>query len=250
MIYFLDSIEYESTLGELRYQGNTVMLSGLGTRVLNYFIENPNKLINYDELMEKVWGRIVTENAVFQVIQHIRQSYKEIKPDGEVIKTIRSKGFQLNQSIVPTEKSSHKKAWAMNKWWAIVPLASLIFIALMYWQKNTKGFTNSPNRLIILSNDKDNELTEHFAPATAMLLNRLLKFSENSDVVNLDRYSTAKEKHQTAQKLWQLNPDLNLVTTNLSQKDSQFVLTVEMIKGQNGTLKQVFSSDRLSDVLI
>jgi len=67
MLYFLDSVEYDSALGELKYQNHSIMLSDLGTRVLNYFLENPKKLISYDDLMGDVWGRIVTENAVLQV---------------------------------------------------------------------------------------------------------------------------------------------------------------------------------------
>gem|GEM_PF-5445319 len=149
-----------------------------------------------------------------------------------------------------TESKGVAEQNTINKSWFAVPVVCLLLLVVFLQAGDTNADNQESNRLLILFNDKSPEHTDHFTSATAVFLNRLLKLSKNNDVVNLERYSTSRERHEVAQKLWQLNPDLNVVTTDLRIQDQQFILTAEIIKGKQGTFKKAFSSDRLSDVLL
>ena len=83
-------------------------MSPRAMEVLHYFLQNPQKVISLDELIEKIWlGRIVGDHAVYRVINKIRKHLDSDNKDA-YIETIPRMGYKLKQSVQVIELSSAK----------------------------------------------------------------------------------------------------------------------------------------------
>lgn len=78
-----------------------VFLTNLEYRILLMFLNNTNKIITRDELLEKVWdvdGNYVNDNTLSVYIKRLRMKISSGKSaDKQLIQTIRGMGYMLNK---------------------------------------------------------------------------------------------------------------------------------------------------------
>ena len=76
-----------------------IFLTNLEYRILLMFINNINKLITRDELLEKIWdidGNYVNDNTVSVYIKRLRMKMGDTE-ECQMLKTIRGIGYILNK---------------------------------------------------------------------------------------------------------------------------------------------------------
>jgi TolB-like protein len=96
MIYRFDKFELDLATFELRKDGAVVAIEPQVFSLLTVLIENRERLVGKDELIEKVWdGRIVSEAALSSRIKSARQALGDDGRSQHFIKTIHGQGFRF-----------------------------------------------------------------------------------------------------------------------------------------------------------
>ena len=91
-----DGFELDCARFELRRGGERVAIEPQVLSLLLLLVENRDRLVSKDELIEHVWdGRIVSETAVAARIKAARKAVGDKGSAQKVIRTIHGKGFRF-----------------------------------------------------------------------------------------------------------------------------------------------------------
>jgi DNA-binding winged helix-turn-helix (wHTH) protein len=78
--------------------------------VLLFLVQNPNRLLTKEELLQAVWGdTFVEEGNLTQYISHLRKALGDNSEDGRLIVTIARKGYQFTGEVIPGEAADLEK---------------------------------------------------------------------------------------------------------------------------------------------
>jgi TolB-like protein len=96
MIYRFGEFELDLARVELRAKGAVCPLEPQVFSLLVLLVENRERLVSRDEIIEKVWdGRVVSDAAVASRIKSVRQAVGDNGKAQRVIKTLHRKGFRF-----------------------------------------------------------------------------------------------------------------------------------------------------------
>src|SRR5579871_3893318 len=96
MIYQFGSFELDLARIELRSGGAARHVEPQVFALLALLIENRERLVSKDEIIEKVWdGRVVSDAALSSRIKSARQALGDDGKSQRFIKTIHRKGFRF-----------------------------------------------------------------------------------------------------------------------------------------------------------
>lgn len=105
--------------------------------LLSYLIENPNRVISKQELMDNVWRTIVSDNTISRSIVRLRRTLGDDSQNPEYIATIPRKGYRL---IAPVQVIDQPQEHRSLRVWAVVlgltMLLALITFGRAYWPKS------------------------------------------------------------------------------------------------------------------
>src|SRR6202162_2516314 len=69
--------------------------------VLFFLVQNPNRLVTKEELLQGVWGgTFVEEGNLTQYISHLRKALSDNSEDTRLIVTIARKGYQFAEDVL------------------------------------------------------------------------------------------------------------------------------------------------------
>src|SRR5579883_3319358 len=96
MIYRFGPFELDVSTVELRLRNDPVRLEPQVFALLALLVENHDRLVSKDEIIEKVWdGRVVSDAAVASRIKSLRQALGDDGRSQRLIKTIHRRGFRF-----------------------------------------------------------------------------------------------------------------------------------------------------------
>ena len=96
MIYRFDPFELDMTKVELRADGEVRHLEPQVFALLALLVENRERLVSMDEIIEKVWdGRVVSDAAVASRIKSARQALGDDGKTQRFIRTLHRQGFRF-----------------------------------------------------------------------------------------------------------------------------------------------------------
>src|SRR5579864_3321676 len=96
MIYQFGPFELDLSTVELRVEGKSCSLEPQVFALLALLVENRDRLVSKDEIIEKVWdGRIVSDAALASRVKSARQALGDDGHSQRFIRTIHSKGFRF-----------------------------------------------------------------------------------------------------------------------------------------------------------
>ena len=96
MIYRFGRFELDLATVELRAGGEVVRLEPQVFALLALLVENGERLVSKDEIIEKVWdGRVVSEAAVASRVKSARQALGDDGRSQQFIKTIHGRGYRF-----------------------------------------------------------------------------------------------------------------------------------------------------------
>src|SRR5580700_3869544 len=83
--------------------------------VLLFLVQNPNRLVTKEELLQAVWGdTFVEEGNLTQYISHLRKALGENPEDARLIVTIARKGYQFTERVTVAEAADIAKQAAVQ----------------------------------------------------------------------------------------------------------------------------------------
>jgi len=86
--------------------GSPVALTPKAFDVLLYLVQNPNRLVTKEELLQAVWrDTIVEEGNLTQYISHLRKALGDHSEDTRLIVTIARKGYKLTGDVVFSDEA-------------------------------------------------------------------------------------------------------------------------------------------------
>ena len=86
--------------------GSPISLTRKAFDVLLFLVQNPNRLVTKEELLQAVWGgTFVEEGNLTQYISLIRRALSDNSEDTRLIATITRKGYQFAEDVVFSDES-------------------------------------------------------------------------------------------------------------------------------------------------
>src|SRR5271170_2637550 len=83
--------------------------------VLLFLVQNPNRLVTKEELLQAVWGdTFVEEGNLTQYISHLRKALGDNSEDNRLIVTIARKGYQFTAKVTVAEAADSTKQAAVQ----------------------------------------------------------------------------------------------------------------------------------------
>src|SRR5216684_3834592 len=97
-------------------RGDTpVSLTPKAFDVLLFLVQNPNRLVTKEELLQAVWGdTFVEEGNLTQYISHLRKALGDNSEDSRLIMTIARKGYQFTADVAVAEAADIPKKVAVH----------------------------------------------------------------------------------------------------------------------------------------
>lgn len=108
MIFVFDQFELDLQRGELRHSNTEVPLEPRAFSLLCLLVENHDRLVTRDEIIEKAWdGRIVSDSAISTGIKSVRKALGDDGVSQKYVRTIRGRGlrFVARVRILPTHNA-------------------------------------------------------------------------------------------------------------------------------------------------
>jgi TolB-like protein/DNA-binding winged helix-turn-helix (wHTH) protein/Tfp pilus assembly protein PilF len=95
----------------LSRDGAPVSLTPKAFDVLLFLLQNPNRLVTKEELLQAVWGdTFVEEGNLTQYISHLRKALDDNSEDSRLIVTIARKGYQFTADVTVDEAADTPRA--------------------------------------------------------------------------------------------------------------------------------------------
>jgi DNA-binding winged helix-turn-helix (wHTH) protein len=101
--YRFDSFEFDDASFRLSRAGESVPLEPKALRLLLYLLENPNRLVRKQELLDYVWPEAnVGENALTRAIGLLRKALDDDIRDPRFIETVPTLGYRFITQVAAT----------------------------------------------------------------------------------------------------------------------------------------------------
>jgi DNA-binding winged helix-turn-helix (wHTH) protein/TolB-like protein len=115
-VFFFDDVRVEPTNFRVFKAGKAIQLEPKALTLLLFLIENPGRLIEKDEILDKVWGgTFVTENALAREIAKLRKTLGDDPKAARYIQTVHTRGYRFIAEVTQTNGApdvSNKEATA------------------------------------------------------------------------------------------------------------------------------------------
>jgi TolB-like protein/DNA-binding winged helix-turn-helix (wHTH) protein/Tfp pilus assembly protein PilF len=103
-LYRFGQFALDSRKRMLSRADSSVSLTPKAFDVLLFLVQNPNRLVTKEELLQAVWGdTFVEEGNLTQYISHLRKALEDNSEDTRLIVTIARKGYQFTANVTVTE---------------------------------------------------------------------------------------------------------------------------------------------------
>ncbi|WP_105168255.1 winged helix-turn-helix domain-containing protein [Pseudoalteromonas sp. T1lg23B] len=97
--------QFNLALSQLKHNEQEVVLDPRQQALLVFFIQNPQRVINRDELQEHIWqGVIVTDNAINKLVANLRKALGDDAKEPKYIQTVTKSGYRF---VAPVSVVAH-----------------------------------------------------------------------------------------------------------------------------------------------
>ncbi len=241
MHYFFLGFHLDSDKKALSFQSNSINLTKQNFQLLYYFVQNPNKVLNKDQLIEHVWnGRVVADNSVDQSIYKLKKILTSVHNDS-YFETVYGLGVRFIPEVehknTAEKKQNKQQKKVVNLWW-LVPL-SLVVAGVIYLQfnRNPKPMPAlSTNLLMVIPSQGMNPSSEWLNSSSGLFIQNLLKLSPKISLKNYSDKPNNLNHQQFLETQWQLSPKLKVLSSEISLDKDDFTLTLS-IEDKSGYIK-------------
>ena len=96
----IQHLEIHIREGKVYREGSEVFLTALEYRLLMVFVNHQGQVLSRSQLLEGIWdvaGDFVNDNTLSVYIKRLREKLEKDAAEGEVIKTIRGRGYRMEK---------------------------------------------------------------------------------------------------------------------------------------------------------
>jgi TolB-like protein/DNA-binding winged helix-turn-helix (wHTH) protein/cytochrome c-type biogenesis protein CcmH/NrfG len=114
-LYRFRQFEMDPRRRTLSRAGSPISLTPKAFDVLLFLLQNPNRLVTKEELLQAVWGdTFVEEGNLTQYISHLRKALDDNSEDSRLIVTIARKGYQFTADVTVDEEAETTRQVAVQ----------------------------------------------------------------------------------------------------------------------------------------
>src|ERR1700747_2302662 len=114
-LYYFGQFVLDPGRRMLSREDSPVSLTPKAFDVLLFLVQNPNRLVTKEELLQAVWGdTFVEEGNLTQYISHLRKALGDNSEDTRLIVTIARKGYQFTANVTVAEAAGTAKHSAVQ----------------------------------------------------------------------------------------------------------------------------------------
>lgn len=153
MIYRFSNCEVDTKLMELRRDGDPHQMDPLGFDLLVYLIENHDRVLTRDELLDALWpGKVVTDSALSSRLKSVRSAVGDTGSSQKIIKTVHGRGYRF---VARLDDTSAAAAAPDVQFEAVFRQSSAVgrdveMGKLMRWQQRAAG---AERQIVLISGD-------------------------------------------------------------------------------------------------
>jgi pimeloyl-ACP methyl ester carboxylesterase len=108
MIYQFDQFLVDKSQYRLLHNDVELTVRPQVFELLVYLIENRDRVVTRDELLENLWpGKVVTDSALGVQLKNVRKAVKDTGASQHVIKTIHGRGYQFIADVVESKPDTN-----------------------------------------------------------------------------------------------------------------------------------------------
>ncbi|MEX0298002.1 MAG: winged helix-turn-helix domain-containing protein [Kordiimonas sp.] len=138
MRWKLGQFEFDQDTNVLSHGNIDTLLEPKTSALLTYFIQNSQKNISRDELMEHVWGgQIISENAINRVVVRLRKALGDDDKVKTFIVTVPKTGYRFVVQAEPFEKQTTQKTSSKGIPAVPVSIAAVAALVAASWLGTT-----------------------------------------------------------------------------------------------------------------
>src|SRR5690349_9480302 len=141
--YRLDDLHIDVSRQRVERDGVLLDVSGLSFRLLEVLLEQGQRVVGFDELMERVWApAVVNEETVTQRVRLLRQALRDDGRNPRYLRSVRGRGYQLciepQRIDEPQVEVSSRKRSKRNAAIACI-VAGLAVVGVVAWWMQRPG---------------------------------------------------------------------------------------------------------------
>jgi len=258
MHYQFEKFRYDYLNGIILKCDKEIKLTNIQKKLLNFLLDNPKKIHSKQELMDQVWGRVITENSINQFISILRGHIEENPTKPKFIITHFGKGISFEGSLTAEEpqetKQAPKQGWfGFNKFKYII-LAVLLLLSLV-WLGNlvmkrpitSKSSLAENQKLLILPSLYDDSTTQIQRKGMESLLALNFNHLETEGQFIFD--NTNHNTKQAIEKYWHIDQNIVVMSSQINKKGDNYELILELANQIGSVDKKVILAQSLSEAL-
>lgn len=226
-----------------------IEITKINYQVLLYFVEHQNQVVTKDQLIDNIWqDKMVTENSIDQSLSKIRKSLAKYD-DRVIIKTVFGKGLEFTAPVEKIDTSSTDIHSKINKSKSLflVIAGLLVIFSTGYYGSHILSETKANNQppILILNNNNNSDWLNL---SSRQLFNQLFSNSQYNHLIDNDSKPDQLSQSEYISNYWRINPNLEVVLTEVSENDTGYTLTVKISKKQ-GDVSETFQDKELTTLL-
>jgi DNA-binding winged helix-turn-helix (wHTH) protein/predicted negative regulator of RcsB-dependent stress response len=261
--YNFSGFVLDSEKKELYFDEKTVTLTSQSYQLLYYLVKNAGDMIDKDTLINNVWnGRVVASNTVDQSIYKLKKILNTINIDnyfeskyGQGIRFLPQVNLESKTSkeAISQNHPVHVASLFSSKSKRLIVLAllfAIILSGLFFYKSNPSKNLNLAEKkwfIIIPHSDdstiKDNEIDSN------LLLEKISNYSNTISTKNSHEKPKNLNLKQYLQTQWKQNPNLNVISTELSITDNAFTIYFSITNKQGNVADRSFTHSNLLTAL-
>lgn len=247
--YTFDGFQLDPVNRLLRRDGATIPLTGRVFDVLVVFVENPGRLLEKEELIEKVWDRdFVEEGNLARHVSTLRKALGDNGKDRKYIVTVQGRGYRFVADVRPeliasedsvTERSEPvsltRPIGRSNKWLWLVPaigllLSSAWFVKRLFFPSQNQQIKSLAILPLKSFDQNDNYLGAGIADAV------IRRISQSSQLIVRPTSAVTKYLKVDTDSLraaQELNPDA-VLEGNIQRANDRLRVSVNLLRTSDG----------------
>jgi len=169
LIYRFNGLTLDVAKRRLRRAEEEVSLEPKSFRLLEFLIENRDRVVSKEEIFRMVWNETsVTDNALTRAVAQIRKALEDDPRQPRFIETLPTVGYRfigkLDDEDSPATDTEVARKWTPVYVWAVVALLVLGVAGLTGWRVWPKAPVLAVSEPVPLTTYRGNEQSPSFSP--------------------------------------------------------------------------------------
>lgn len=253
MKYQYPDFTYDESAAVIANEHGQHKLTKLQNNVFKYLVDRPQEIIDKNQLMEDVWGRVITGNSVDQIISTLRKYTEPDLKKHRYIVTHHGKGISF-EGVKEQSEPQTIKAASNNKLKPIWVLGLLAVCLLIGWQwlapeKKIPQQTIKQNQRLLIMPMTFSDITASDAEKSGLYSSLKSAFERLDSEGRVVFDDSDANFQQVMEKHWRIENDLNVLQSRIIKNGDLYEAVLEISNGLEVVAQTTLSADSLARLM-